>query len=178
MIRRAVLSAVVVCLGLAGARADDAAQWKEYASDEGRFTVKMPGTPKKSKTPIDAPGGKTLDQHQFLIDKGNLAYLVAYQDDPNLKNVNEETAQKVLDAARDAVPKALDGKLLDTRKIKLDDKHLGVEFRVEVASIKGVYRSRIYVVGERIYQITVVGPKEVTSSKESDAYLDSLKLTK
>ena len=42
----------------------------------------------------------------------------------------------------------------------------------------GIHRAHVYLVGNRLYQIVVRGPKEVATSAEATKYLESFKLVK
>ena len=157
---------------LAGtARAQDN-EWKTFSSKEGQFTVLLPGKPVERKQAV----GNNVEQVQYLIDGGNKAYLIAYQDDQNFANADETLVKQALAAGRDAAVTSLKGTLLSQKEMKFDKKYNGMEFQIEIPGT-GIYRSRIFMVKERLYQVTVLGPKEVAVSKEADRFLDSFKLT-
>ena len=42
----------------------------------------------------------------------------------------------------------------------------------------GFYRARLYLVGQRLYQVVVAGPREDIQGQDADRYLNSLKLKK
>ncbi len=149
-------------------------QEKPFKSLEGRFSVQMPGEPKYKAQKL--PGTNTT-QHQFLYESkdGRVAHLVAYQIDANLAGLSKKQKQAVMIEARDAVPKAFTGKLLADKEIDLDG-HPGREFKITIPQLKAEYRSRMCIVGDRLYQVVLVGGREITESKEADAFLNSFKL--
>ena len=175
MIRRVALAVPIVCLVLTSASAQDKPAWKTFTSKEGRFSVLLPGEPKETKQNIGS-ADKMVIQTQYLIEQGNLGYLVSFQDTPGLEK--PEMHAKVLDNGRDGAVKNLNGKLLSETKLTLDKKYIGLECLIDVPKFKGLYRLRMFIVGDRLYQLVVLGPKEVVTSKESDQYLDSFQLTK
>src|SRR6202011_5912405 len=93
--------------------------WKEFTSKDGGFSVLLPAPPKEDKVPIKSPDGKPTTQYQFAVDGGNGAYLVSYQDNPNLVKADGEAADKALIAAQKTAQASVGGKLLAEKKIKL-----------------------------------------------------------
>lgn len=153
---------------------------KEFSPKDGGFTVLLLGTPKEQTRKERAPGGKGESTLRlFTADLTTTAYQVAVTTDPNLAkaDADTDTLKTVLERVCQAAQDSLRGKLLSEKKVMLDDKHPGVEFQVEVPEGR-LYRSRVCVVNDRLYQVTVLGPKETALSKEADQVLDSFKLTK
>jgi hypothetical protein len=151
---------------------------KLFTSKEGNFSVLLPGTPKMEKVPNSDPKLGLPDQYQFNLDRGNGAYTVSYQDNPNLKNASREALEQHLTAARAGIQQGFGGKLLSERRILLDDKYPGLEFVVDIPKASGLFRSRMYLVNGRLHQVIAVGVKEFASSSEADRILDSFKLLK
>jgi hypothetical protein len=164
---RFALLGLFACLLAATARAGDPADLKEFTSKEGGFTIMMPGTPKEMKV-----SGQTM----FLIDQGTKGYLVSYLDNAALGNAAADVVKKSLENGRDAAVASFKGKLLSTKEVKLGD-YPGLEFQIEAPKL-GIYRSRIYQVKDRLYQVVVMGPTDAATSKLADRFLDSFKLTK
>ena len=69
----------------------------------------------------------------------------------------------------------LKGKLLSEKNIKLGDTP-GRETQIEVAGGKKLFRARVYLADQRMYQVVVFGTKKAATSKEADRFLDSFKL--
>lgn len=168
---RLAAMSVAFLVAVGASQAQDKAEWKEFSSKEGRFKVLLPGKPQERKQPV----GNNIEQVQYLIDGGDRAYLIAYQDDANFKNADDAVVKQALGAGRDAAVASLKGKLLSQKEFKFDKKYSGLEFQIDIPD-SGIYRSRIFMVKERLYQITVLGPKDVATSKEADKFLDSFKL--
>jgi hypothetical protein len=151
---------------------------KPFTSTKGNFSVLLPGTPREEKVSIPDPKGEPGEQYQFVLDRGNGAYVVSYQDNPDLKSAGREEAERKLSAARTAVQRGFGGRLLGERPIKLHDTYPGLEFEVEVPAGPGLYRSRMYLVRGRLHQVIVVGAREFTTATEADRVLDSFRLLK
>jgi hypothetical protein len=147
-----------------------------FTSTKGNFSVLLPGTPREEKVSIPDPKGEPGEQYQFTLDRGNGAYVVSYQDNPDLKSAGREESERKLSAARGAVQRGFGGRLLSERKIKLHDTYPGLEFAVEVPAGPGLCRARMYLVRGRLHQVIVVGAREFAAATEADRVLDSFRL--
>lgn len=157
-------------------QADDntAPKFEAFTSKAGGFTALFPGTPKESRETI----GKTADdkpvyQFQFAVESANGAYMVSYQDNPELVNADADQTRKLLEGGRNGAMKALKGESLKEKETKLD-KHRGLEF--EFTFTEGAYRSRIFLVKGRLYQVILVGTKDFVHSQDAEKFLRSFKL--
>jgi hypothetical protein len=157
---------------------DKKEELKEFTPKEGGFSVLLPDTPKKTEVPIKTPDGKSITQVQYAVDLGKGAYLVSYQDNPHLEKATDEKRYEALTTGRKKVEEIFQGKLLKEEKIKLDDKHPGLFFEVDMPKLKGIYRCRMYLVGGRLYQVIALGEQEVATSKDANRFLESFRLTK
>jgi hypothetical protein len=153
-----------------------APELKEFSSKEGGFTVLLPGTPQEHISKTGGAEGKEIVNHVFTVKHGSATYTVAYLIDPILAKGKPEDSKKWLESASKAAEATLKGKLLSEKPITLET-HPGVEFQLEIPG-SGIYRSRAYIVNDRLYQVTVLGPKELAQGKEADRILDSFKLMK
>ena len=142
-----------------------------FASKEGKFTVALPEKPseKTSKVPTDAG---QLELHIFVLDQKDRAYLVTYSDYP--AGTVKDNADKVLTGVVEGNAKSLKGKVASEEKITIGKKkYPGREIRIEMDDKKGLYRARVYLVGDRLYQVVALGPDEFAKGKAVDDYLKS-----
>jgi hypothetical protein len=137
--------------------ADDQPAWKEFASKEGRFKVLMPGTPKQDQAETESDFGKGV-LHMNTAQAGKTLYGANY-----------------CDSSRDGAVANLEGELAGEKDIKLGE-YPGREIQIDVAGGKRLFRVRVYLVDQRLYQVVVFGTKEAATSKEADKFLDSFKL--
>jgi hypothetical protein len=157
---------------------EDSPALKRYKTDEGNFSIMLPGAPKAQRVPIADPNDKDAKQVQYVYGGDDGAYLVSYQDNPKLVEADEGSAEEALKSAQDGLAKTF-GKLLSEKAIKLADRYPGREIEFEVKGEKGgIYRARLYLVDGRLYQVVVVGTKEFATSKSAAAMLDSFTLLK
>lgn len=169
---RSSLVLLVFAVGVAAAHAEDKPEWKEFASQEGRFKVLMPGTPKPEKFDTESDFGKgVLYMNSVAVDK--TMYAANYCDFP--AEIKKAPIKQVFDSSRDGAVANMQGKLAGEKDIKLGD-HPGREIQIEVAGGKQLFRARVYLVEQRLYQVVVMGSREAANSKEADKFLDSFKL--
>ena len=169
---RPSLGLIVIAVSAACVAADDKPEWKEFSSKDGRFTVLMPGTPEQEQADTESDFGKGV-LHMNTVQAGKVMYGAHYCDFP--AKIKKAPTQQVFDSSRDGAVDNLDGKLADEKEIKLGD-YPGREIRIEVAGGKRLFRVRVYLVDQRLYQVVVFGTKATATSKEADKFLDSFTL--
>ena len=157
--------------GAVTARADDPPEWKEFISKDGRFTVLMPGTPKQDMAETESDFGKGV-LHLNVAQAGPTMYGANYCDFPAA--VKKAPLKQVFDSSRDGAVTNLEGKLVSEKDVKLGE-YPGREIRIDVAGGKRLFRVRVFLVDQRLYQVVVFGTKDEATSKESDKFLDSFK---
>jgi len=147
----------------------------EFKSEEGKFSVLLPGKPEYEEVDI----GKVKEkQHQFSVDLGRGAYLVSYQDNPNLQGSSPKQLAAALESGRDRLKVDFRGKLLESKSVTLDKAHPGLNFRYAIPDANGEARCRFYMVGTRLYQIMAIGVPEFANSEEATRVIESFKLLK
>jgi len=167
-----VLLSIAVCS--ACRHADDKQEWKEFTSKEGGFKVVMLGRPKQQQFDTESDFGKGV-LHMNRVQVGETIYGANYCDFP--AEIKKTPIKKVYDSSRDGAVANLEGKLVSEKEIKLG-KHSGREIRIEVGGGKQLFRARVFLIEQRLYQIVVMGTKEAATSKEADKFLESFKLDK
>jgi hypothetical protein len=152
------------------------AGWEKFNSPEGRFNILMPAKPEQKVKEVDSPVGKqTLYTYSVLNNTGYFG--VTYGDYPVEPN---SAAQK--ETVLDRITKSLAARgaeMIGEKKITLAG-HPGREFTVD-KNIQGtdvVYNWRIYLVGQRLYQLAVVTPKANAGSPDVAKFLTSFELSK
>jgi hypothetical protein len=165
---------VIVCfaIGVSAAFAADAPEWKEFVSKEGRFKVLMPGAPKQDKAETESDFGKGL-LHMNVAQAGMAIYGANYVDFP--AEVKKAPLKQVYDSSRDGAVANMAGKLASEKDVKLGE-YPGREIRIEVGEGKRLFRARVFLIEQRLYQVVVFGAPEVAASKDADKFLDSFKL--
>jgi len=147
----------------------------EFKSDEGKFSIRLPGKPEHEVVEVGTGKGK---QHQFTLDTPHGAYLVSYQDNPNLQGSSPKQLAAALETGRDRCKETFQGELLESKSTTLNKTHPGLNFRCSIPDAKGEANCRFYMVGTRLYQIMAIGLPEFANSKEAARVMDSFKLLK
>lgn len=166
---RAMLSGLVVLL----LAAEERPTLKEFTSREGGFSVRVPGEMKETVKTVTRDG-KSGEQRTYTYSPDpKVTYLVLVRDRPDLAEASTEAVEKELESAARSAAESLKGKLLSTKPITLG-RYPGRELQVEPSD--GLYRARVFVAGGRLYEVTILAPKDVATAKAADEYLRSFKL--
>ncbi|MBN2378454.1 hypothetical protein JXM67_01445 [candidate division WOR-3 bacterium] len=167
---RSILSFLVFGFLLLGAEVE----WKKYTSEKGGFSVLFPGEPETQTQQVNMQVGESfqkINMYMFMKQAPDFTYLVVYNKMPSW---NPDDADYILDKARDRGLASLNGKLLSEKDITLDF-HPGRE--VKIRSPEGFYyRSRMYLVDDKFYQVSVTTVAEESSSANITKFLSSFKL--
>ena len=147
----------------------DSSGWAHFTSEEGNFSVLMPEIPEdKIETTQSAHGPYTT--HLFIVKDTTSVYLIGWVDyDPSF-NFNR---QAELEANRDNFVKGINAKLISTRPTVIDG-YSAIEFTAETAD--RVFKSRVYMVGRRPYQIVIGSPKGQDDTASVNRFFNSFKV--
>jgi len=147
------------------------AGWVKFTSELGRFSVLMPEIPEdKVETTPSEHGPYTT--HLFVVrdkEKENV-FLIGFVDyDPSF-NFNR---QSELAANRDNFVKGIKATLISTRPLQIDG-YQALEFVAETA--ERTFKSRVYMVGRRPYQIVIGYPKDQEDTLTINRFFNSFKV--
>jgi len=166
---RMLLAGFVVVSAMAGqSRADE-----KYSPEGSNLAITFPAAPKSAKQDVDAPFGKIVMNYATYDVNKSLAMIVMYNDYPDA--VAQGNPQDMLGRVKDGT-KGTSGKELADKEITLG-KVPGRDFLLDKEG--QFYRARIYLDGNRLYQVIVSGAKkdEVTGAT-ADKFLDSFEISK
>ena len=150
---------------------------RELKSEAGRFSVMTPAPLEEMVQSLETQGDK-IDLHIFSGQLGDTGYFVSYWDyPPGL--IQPDKLERMLDASRDGSVAKVSGRLIREGKLTLMG-NPGREMVIETGSQTGPearrLQGRLFIAGDRMYQIMVVAPKDEKSRPETEAFLQSLKL--
>lgn len=148
-------------------------QWQQFGASEGGFTVSMPGQPVKRQEALTTAVGPLQSWSYSVAPAQGVAYGVDYADYPSAV-VQRYPPDAVLNSARDALVAKVNGRLRDERAISLGG-YPGRELQLDVAT-GGFVRARLYLVGQRQYQVVAVIPNDKAGSQDASRFLNSFKL--
>ncbi|HSD42943.1 MAG TPA: hypothetical protein VLD36_13880 [Burkholderiales bacterium] len=170
MIRR-LLTGLGTALLLAGCSAE--LDWRELHWEDGKLKVMLPGRPTKSEREV-VLGGERMALHMLQAQKSGMAFGIAYAPLP----AGDPGA--LLTAARDALLRNIDGKLLTEREVEVRGATGPArEFTGEgvVAGTPMVVAARVVAANGRFYEVVFVGRKDRAEEVDLPLYLGSLTLT-
>jgi hypothetical protein len=148
----------------------DPGGWASFTSDEGHFSVLMPEIPTDKAETVDSAHGP-YTTHLFVVRDTTSVYLIGWVDyDPSF-NFNR---QAELEANRDNFVKGIQAKLVSTRPTIIDG-YSALEFTAETED--RVFKSRVYMVGRRPYQIVIGSPKGQDDSANVNRFFNSFKVS-
>lgn len=149
----------------------DTGGWVRFKSELGRFSVLMP------EIPVEKPGTTTQSPHGpytttlLVVRDATSVYLIGWVDYAPEFNFNR---QAELEANRDNFIKGIEGKLVTTRTTVIDG-YSAIEFVAETAD--RTFKSRVYLVGRRPYQIVIGSPKGQDDSVNANRFFNSFKVS-
>jgi hypothetical protein len=169
---------LVALATLLPAQAGDAPgfSWERYVAKKGGFSVKLPNQPQEQDKTFTTPRGP-VDIHVMSYADEDITYMAYVQDAPG---VTQALREPYLDNRRDEIIRAKRGRLVDQTRMTMAGRHAGREVIVNFKPVPNApavtEKIRMYLVGERLYEIyaqTKAGPRE---DPRVDAFLDSFQL--
>jgi len=162
--------------------------WKPFTSDEGAFTVIMPGTPAIDTYEDKVETGSRVNSHSFLVHQGDdhlkqgfHIYMIHYLDyppdvfpDPGKNNItmhNRDVLVKTFQADDTTI------KQLDETELMLDG-HAGLQINaiLDNAGQEMYIFHHLYQVKNRQYFLRVLSDKEPAPAEDRAKFFQSFKL--
>ena len=143
--------------------------WVRFNSDSGRFTVLMPLTPQEKIQTVQSSIGP-YTAHLFSVRSGRSVFVVGWVDYEPTFTFN---VQSELKANRDNFIQERKATLITSNNITIDG-HQSLEFTAE--SVDTVYKSRVFIVGRRPYQLITETVKGVDDSANTTRFFESFKI--
>jgi len=149
-------------------------QWKLFTAPDGRFTVLMPGIPKRvTQTQKTFMGEINLEVFLGQPPKQEVAYVVAFNDFPHSYG-QMSSSQEILNNAQEMALKTTQSNLIAARDIRSSNGHPGKE--IEYINSGGkITLNRMYFAEGRLYQVMVITTKKQQKylAKSITGYLNS-----
>lgn len=146
-------------------------EFKEFSNADGRFKILFPGTPKEK---TQNAGGVTI--RMFYVEQRNGGYFVAVNGLP--QPVQDRDIKNVLDGARTGALARSGGKLTSESDVTLAGKYPGREINADLTKpAAGKLRTRVYLVGDRMFQVMVMGTGSFVDGADTKKFFDSFQLT-
>jgi hypothetical protein len=153
------------------------AEWKEFSSRQGGFSVLMPGTPKEETEVKELPVVGRGETHLFVLASESGVYVAAYLDVPGLARQTQAFCDSFgkgfLNSIGDATAKGAGGRVAHETDITMGN-YPGKEILIEVPA--GNATARAYFIKRRGYQL-IAAPTSGSDPANVKKFLDSLKVT-
>jgi hypothetical protein len=146
---------------------DKLAPFKEFRSDEGRFTVLMPGKPELQNqvTPV----GK-VNMIMYMAGSNKAGCAVAYADYP-AQLINSTDPQKILEGAKNGAIKNISGRLISEASIDFHGLP-AKEVHIEIPN-KAFVTARFILASPRFYEIMFIAQKDKGHEQNISKFFNS-----
>lgn len=150
-------------------------EFAEFVSHEHKFKAHFPGTPEYVvKTDPSDPWATVKG---YGVEVGDVAYMVTFTLlSPEQRNADSETAETMLNRARDVSAKKQGGVLKQETKIMLAGKYLGREWTLDFPPSKETWKWRLFVTNDRLIHVMVIDEGSAIGSGDTQRFLDSFSL--
>ena len=151
--------------------------WREVASPDGGFRIRMHGDPRVEQRNVETPVGR-ITGHLYTLEQKDSVFGVGFADYPR-QILQASPPERMLTGVRESWLKRIEGRLDgDAKEIRLDGKWLGTEFaaRGKLEGRDAWMRGRIYLVDNRLYQLIVFGNKETIPVSDINRFMGSFKV--
>ncbi len=171
--RLAFISVLLVVAGCGGGSTP-----APYTDEEGNYRVLAVGSTKSSQQKLASQAGELTVFAMESVDGNKTSRSVTYTDYP-LALVQSRRPEAMLDGLERAMTPDGRWSIESQRSISIDG-HPGRELQFSATAAnnpeKGAGRARIYLVGNRLYQVIIVGPAAKVTAAELDDFVNSFEL--
>jgi hypothetical protein len=168
-LRACLRLAMLAALAVAGRAAPTA-----VVDDDGHFAATFPAAVKRANRIIDKEDIGQIATFQVYTSQGAVAFKVAYNDYPEGYVASTGAAAVYKGAAKEAADIAK-GTIRGEDNCKLGSVG-GLEVVIDGPDRGFVERIRLYLVGDRLFEVAYVGPPDSEAGKAALDFLDSFRL--
>jgi hypothetical protein len=112
-----------------------------------------------------------LELHLFIGGPNDKVHMASYADYP-AGSVTKDNQRQVIEGARNGVARSIKGKVVSEKKVTLGKSKVeGSDFFVEGEKVN--LRVRIFLKGDRLYQVTAAAAGDWAKSDAATKFLDS-----
>jgi hypothetical protein len=170
----ALLAGVLLTMTAFLTQAQQSVDWKSVVGLDRSFTAEMPGVPNYSEQPLKSIGGTAYTMHKYLLDQGNVAYVIQTALYPT--DVDVSSPKGNLQAGLDNAAKKMNGEKWSSISWV---EHQGL-VAVDAVGTQGEFEVRSYSVmkGSQIVTLTYGGPPGSARTPNVDRFVNSLQIPK
>jgi len=146
-----------------------------FADAAGRLSIQFPAPPRREVVPVLREDTDDLQVVVFSARHDGRTWVASYSDLAR-PAADPTHAEAVLDHSRDGVAAHARGTVADEKRIAIE-KSPGRSFTLNMAGGSAA-KVRLFLVGNRLYHLMVIGTPTGLGDPSVPAFLDSLKLTR
>ena len=163
-------AATLLTTGFQSKRATEPLRWIEFSPKDSGFSIMVPAQPTQRMFAHSTADEKATSP-LYEVKQGDVKYVISYMTHHFSEAVNDRN--HFLDMAAEAGITQAGGTLTSSRSIVLGG-YPGRE--VEGRIQENIYRSRVYLVDQRVYLLIVLMPATATSSEAAAKFFKSFKI--
>jgi hypothetical protein len=141
--------------------------WQRFISEDGQFSVSMPGLPKFKTEMLRAKNGHPVQYSSYTVDLGDRAYMASYSD------YDRETAISLDGAVEGALRSWQRPVILSRRQLTLYGYPAQI---VDFESDEYRVVLRAFASAKRLYQLGFVGMRNDFPREDANEFLNSFRL--
>ena len=147
--------------------------WITFRSHEGGFSIQSPSVLNQQIVSMESFIGP-IEFTLFMLEEEKFVYLVGYSDYPD-SIIFGKTAKELLKYAASGAIANLKGTLLKESPISLG-KNPGWQVSIKEEQTNREYQIHLYLVGNRLYQLTTLAPQKAPFQQNAKRLVDSFTL--
>ena len=149
---------------------------QKFSSEEGRFSVLLPGNPEKSEQTISTAAGP-INITFFMVSRKNGVYGVGYCDYPSQVFLNQSLDKMLDDAMNEAIGN-IEGTLKKETDFTLEGGVVGREIEAYFSKPgkPGIFRAAYYLDQPRFFQVIITTTMDIAYKPVMDEILKSLEI--
>ncbi|MBN1218138.1 MAG: hypothetical protein JXM69_04360 [Anaerolineae bacterium] len=157
------------------------AEWVEFSSAEGGFSVRFPTEPSEQTQGTPTVMGE-IEMQIFMAPLGEEAIFgVMYNDFPlDISSVTAERIEEILDSGRDSALANMGGEMVNEESVSLDQypgRHITFEISKDKFPGGGKGVLRAYLIENRLYQLIALGSHQGITDEDIEFFINSFELT-
>ena len=150
-------------------------KWQLFAPDGFEFTVEMPDKPEQQVEQVPLDGGAMARQEAYLLRRPETGYeqydFTKVEYPPGSIGRSDEAIKQALDGSQAGGVEPVDGTVDSEKTITLHGR-MTREFTATVMKTVTM-RTRLVIVGDTLYLMTLLTPKDRASGPDAERYFAS-----
>ena len=150
-----------------------------FVSEEGKYSINFPGTPKEQRQNIPVEGMGEIEMVAMMYEPSQQkVFMVAHADYPEAmvkaaKKADKNAVSSIVENAKQGAVGQMKLKISKEDKITVQD-NTGISFVADNGEIHTQYQ--IFLVGNRLYQLAILSQGKAVTEAEATPFFSTFKL--